>query len=791
MCLFQRAPRYTGSAVLRRVPYLTMYLATARSRYKTQWNAILFRSKFFLSFRFCLSLCQATLYYPVGPHCQTILRLCDTLLAYSGCAPLTRSEFAFLDRRFPKVMNLSSLLSLISSWWITSLALLLGLTLNISLSDAAALPEIFYTTVIEPPVYVTITSCTVGTIDVVAGTVTVTQMIAETNTVIATIAATATEVGVVTATANDYVTATYVTTVEPTSTVVVMTVSPVDGMASSFYEATSSPVTATSTYDSESTSSINFSTSSFVEVTTSTTETTETAEPATRADGPSSYSTTGVYFESSYSVSSSANQEAGVTSTYPAEMSSTTNEVFESSSYTSVSSSTTSEPSISSVGWVSESSTTYLAPSFSYSSDASLISSDGAGWSSATTSSSPTITTIPSEYVSSTLTSSQDTTSTTTTLYTTVTVTVTWSWTTISTDFDDATSFSVLATPTSDSTYYTSTIESTTSLSPTIDNPTLSLSTCTTASSIPTSTYITMSLSTTESAATTTTEEATSTAASAISDSSSTPLSTIIPYALSYSPYTNSGNCKTAEEVAEDLAIIAAKGISTIRIYGTDCNSISTVESAAAMYALKVIQGLWIDSSGIDSIDSGVSELISWGSMDTNWDMIAMITVGNEAVQDGYITVSELLAKISSVRTQLRDAGYTGPITTAETPNVFISNPELCTSDLLDLVAINAQPYFDEHSTAETAGEFDLGQIEVTKAACNNKDVFITETGYPSSGLTNYNNIPSVENQKIAVKNILEATNGNVTMFTMYNDLWKALGPYEVEQSFGIIQILA
>ncbi|KAK9432990.1 glycoside hydrolase superfamily [Lipomyces doorenjongii] len=684
-------------------------------------------------------------------------------------------------------MNFSWALSLKSSWWITNLALLLGLTLNISFSDAAALPEIFYTTVNEPPVYVTITSCTIGTTEVIAGTVTVTQTIAETNTAIATIAATATatDFDVV---ANDYVTATYVTTVEPTTTVVVKTVSPEDGMTSSVYEATASQVTAPSTYDIESTSIITLSTSSFTkEVPTSTIETTE---PATTADEPSSYSTSGIYLESSYSVSSWTNAEAGVTSTYPAEISSSTDEVVESSSYTVLSSSPTAEPSISSVGRVSESST-YLVPASSYSSYASLTSSDGAGWSAATISSSATITTIPSEYASSTLTSSQDTTSTTTTLYTTVTVTVTWSWTTISTYFDDATSFSALATPTSDTTYATSTIESRPSLHPTVDTPTLIPSTSTTASSIPTLTYITVSPSTTESVATSTTEEATSTPASVISDSSSTPLSTIVPYALSYSPYTNSGDCKTAEEVSEDLAIIAAKGISTIRIYGTDCNSISTVESAAAMYSLKVIQGLWIDSSGIDSIDSGVSDLISWGSMDSNWDMIAMITVGNEAVQDGYVTVSELLTKISSVRTQLRDAGYTGPITTAETPNVFISNPELCTSDLLDLVAINAQPYFDEHATAETAGEFDLGQIQVTKAACNNKDVFITETGYPTSGLTNYNNVPSVENQKIAVKNILEATNGNITMFTMYNDLWKALGPYEVEQSFGIFYFIS
>ncbi|KAK9370194.1 glycoside hydrolase superfamily [Lipomyces kononenkoae] len=300
------------------------------------------------------------------------------------------------------------------------------------------------------------------------------------------------------------------------------------------------------------------------------------------------------------------------------------------------------------------------------------------------------------------------------------------------------------------------------------------------------STTTTSILSSTTTYAATSVEEASST-----SSASSTPVSTIIPYALTYSPYTDSGDCKTGDEVAEDLAIIAAKGISTVRIYGTDCNSLSTVESAAATYSLRIIQGLWIDATGVDSIDSGLSQLISWGSTDNNWDMIAMITVGNEAVESGFVSVSDLMTKISSVRAQLRAAGYTGPITTAETPNVFISNPQLCTSGLLDLVAINAQPYFDDHATAETAGEFDLGQIQVTQAACNGMDVFISETGYPSAGITNFNNVPSVENQQIAINSILEATNGNVTMFTMYNDLWKPLGPYEVEQSFGMIQFLS
>lgn len=220
-------------------------------------------------------------------------------------------------------------------------------------------------------------------------------------------------------------------------------------------------------------------------------------------------------------------------------------------------------------------------------------------------------------------------------------------------------------------------------------------------------------------------------------------------------------------------------------MYGTDCDSMTTIEPQLSAYGFHIIQGFWFDGTSVDVIDDSVTDMISWGSTDSNWNLVDMIIVGNEAVQNGYLTADELLSKISSVRSLLRDAGYTGPITTAESPSTFIDNPSLCQSDSLDLVGINSHAYFDEYASAETAGTFNQGQISVTQAACNNKEVFITETGYPSSGITNYNNVPTPENQRIAIEKILEASNGDLVIFTVYNDLWKALGPYEVEQSFG------
>jgi exo-beta-1,3-glucanase (GH17 family) len=234
-----------------------------------------------------------------------------------------------------------------------------------------------------------------------------------------------------------------------------------------------------------------------------------------------------------------------------------------------------------------------------------------------------------------------------------------------------------------------------------------------------------------------------------------------------------------------DLTLIKSAGIPTIRIYGTDCSSIQTIEPNALSLGLKINQGFWISSAGADSIDDGVDELIAWGQANT-WDVFDYITVGNEAVLAGYVTVDELIAKIASVRAKLEAAGYTGKITTSEPPVTFENNPSLCNA-AIDFVGVNPHAYFDIYSSAETAGDFVKGQVNIVQGICS-KDIVVTETGYPSAGNVNGGNIPSPENQRIAIEKILEAMNNEVTILTTFNDLWKAPGPYGIEQSFGTIQ---
>jgi len=106
-----------------------------------------------------------------------------------------------------------------------------------------------------------------------------------------------------------------------------------------------------------------------------------------------------------------------------------------------------------------------------------------------------------------------------------------------------------------------------------------------------------------------------------------------IPHAMTYSPFNSDSSCKSASQVLGDIAIIASKHVQSVRIYATECNTLYTVVPALKQYGLKLIQGLYMTSAGVTSIDSQVNDFTTWLSADnSNTALVEMLIVGNEAV---------------------------------------------------------------------------------------------------------------------------------------------------------------
>ena len=153
--------------------------------------------------------------------------------------------------------------------------------------------------------------------------------------------------------------------------------------------------------------------------------------------------------------------------------------------------------------------------------------------------------------------------------------------------------------------------------------------------------------------------------------------------------------------------------------------------------------------------------------------------VGNEAVSSGFVTSDELVSFIQSSTTQLRAAGYSGIISTAETVGTYQSYPSICAC-LNGPVHANIHAYFDPSCPSSGAGSFVASQQGLVKSACGGKTVIVSETGWPSA---DGDSRATPSDQATAIASIDSVMNGDVTFFSYSDDPWKAPG---IEQHFGI-----
>ncbi|KAF2087206.1 glycoside hydrolase family 17 protein, partial [Saccharata proteae CBS 121410] len=261
-------------------------------------------------------------------------------------------------------------------------------------------------------------------------------------------------------------------------------------------------------------------------------------------------------------------------------------------------------------------------------------------------------------------------------------------------------------------------------------------------------------------------------------------------YGMSYNPYTSDGQCKLQDEVNSDIDILS--DYTTIRIYGTDCNQTKTVPHAVAQHpGMKLMMGL--SNSDLSDVSSAVDLIIAGvnAELNSSWDRIDTVTVGNEAVTGGAASVSDVVSALNSARTKLRNAkpnAYTGPVVTVEQVGAILdsadgSGLQLCQNS--DYTAANCHAFFDtsgDYTTGTRAGDFVGMQYERLVKGCGKERTVITESGWPWNTewpLTDFADtdpIPSTENQEEAMKSLKKLFKSNpqdVVLFSAFDDAWK------------------
>ncbi|KAK4499180.1 hypothetical protein PRZ48_009693 [Zasmidium cellare] len=265
---------------------------------------------------------------------------------------------------------------------------------------------------------------------------------------------------------------------------------------------------------------------------------------------------------------------------------------------------------------------------------------------------------------------------------------------------------------------------------------------------------------------------------------SSSPAPNGNKWAMTYTPYTSGGECKSASDVADDIAQIKAKGFTTVRLYATDCSGVENVGSACNEHGVKMIMGIYIDSAGLNKAREQIQQLVNWGQSN-GWDKVEMVVAGNEAIFNGYCSASELAGFLGEVKSAFKAAGYSGPVTTTEPLGTIQENADaICGA--VDVIAANIHPFFNGAISASGAGDFVKSQLELLSQACGGaKEAYNLETGWPSKGNSNGAAIPGSSEQKEAIDAIVASAGGKSAIFSYEDDSWKAPGDLGVEQFWG------
>ncbi|OWB62059.1 hydrolase activity, hydrolyzing O-glycosyl compounds protein [[Candida] boidinii] len=258
----------------------------------------------------------------------------------------------------------------------------------------------------------------------------------------------------------------------------------------------------------------------------------------------------------------------------------------------------------------------------------------------------------------------------------------------------------------------------------------------------------------------------TSAAASSDDSSSDDTAYTSGTKGVTYSPYAASGACKSLDEVKSDFASLTGYGI--IRLYGSDCNQVANVLQAKSS-SQKLFLGVYYVNDISGEIGNIVSAINAYGS----WDDVITVSIGNELVNSGQATVSQVAGYVSTGRSLLTSAGYSGKVTSVDTHVAIINNPGLC--EISDYITFNAHAYWDGNVYPDGAGAWLLLQMQRVWSACGGKkDVFCAESGWPHAGDANGICVPSVENQKTALASIASSCGNDVVAFEAYDSLWKS-----------------
>lgn len=250
-------------------------------------------------------------------------------------------------------------------------------------------------------------------------------------------------------------------------------------------------------------------------------------------------------------------------------------------------------------------------------------------------------------------------------------------------------------------------------------------------------------------------------------------------YGICYDMMADNGQCRSAEQMDQELAFIKGQGFGVARTYDIGCDVGSFVQ-AAANNGMKVVVGI----NQVGNVAGDIQTLI--GKVNGNWGAVHTVNVGNEVVNNGG-SPDSVVSALGTARGLLQGAGYTGNVVAIDTFNQHVSHPAICAAS--DYCAANAHAFFDPQTSPDNAGKFVMNAYEQISKIANGKKVVITESGWAKQGAAEGASVPGVSQQQQAIaslKSAFSSMQDSLYLFQAYDANYKFPGSRGVETSFGI-----
>jgi exo-beta-1,3-glucanase (GH17 family)/cellulose synthase/poly-beta-1,6-N-acetylglucosamine synthase-like glycosyltransferase len=248
---------------------------------------------------------------------------------------------------------------------------------------------------------------------------------------------------------------------------------------------------------------------------------------------------------------------------------------------------------------------------------------------------------------------------------------------------------------------------------------------------------------------------------------------------LTYAPYARSDAPWVRQESLSTLLHADLKQLSgvTSKLRTYSAAQFPQLAAVAEQYGLRLTLGAWLYkdySQNLLEINAAIEQAATHKNVER-------LIIGNETILKKTLTPEQLTVLLKRARATSRV-----PVSTAEPWHVWIKHPELAAE--VDFITVHLLPYW-EGVGLQTAVDESLERLARVRARFPGKLILIGEVGYPSSGDTIKQAVPSSGAQAAFVRQfVARATAEKLDYFLIeaYDQAWKQTEEGRVGAYWGV-----